>query len=122
MSKNVLKKRAAAFRRKLRTRAKINGTAECPRLVVFRSLRHISAQAINDKDSKTLFSASDKDINEADRKGKKPVEVAEMVGKLVGAKIKGAGINKVVFDRRSNKYHGRVKALADGAREAGLEF
>ena len=63
-----------------------------------------------------------REINEAERKGKKPVEIAAIVGKLVGEKAVKAGVGKVIFDRRSNKYHGRVKALADTTREAGLEF
>ena len=91
-------------------------------MAVFRSLRHISAQLIDDNTKKTIVSASDKDIADADKKGKKPVEVAGMVGKLVGDKAVKTDIKKAVFDRRSYKYHGRVKALADGAREAGLDF
>ncbi len=122
MIKNILKKRATAKRRQNKVRAKVSGTKASPRLVVFRSLTHISAQLIDDQAGKTLFSASDKEVTEADKKGKKPVEIAQAVGMLVGKKAVDGGIKKAVFDRRSYKYHGRVKALADGAREAGLEF
>tara|TARA_Y100000031_G_C8176335_1_gene364291 strand:- start:317 stop:685 length:369 start_codon:yes stop_codon:yes gene_type:complete len=122
MSKKILKKRSIAKRRQVRSRAKVSGTKEQPRLAVFRSLRHVSVQLVDDSIKKTIASASDKDIADADKKGKKPVEVASMVGKIVGEKAVKAGVKKAVFDRRSYKYHGRVKALADGAREAGLEF
>lgn len=119
---DILKKRTLAKRRRNRVRAKVSGTKEQPRLVVFRSLRHINVQLINDDVQKTLFSASDKELADTDKKGKKPVEVAQAVGILIGKKAVEGGIKKAVFDRRSYKYHGRVKALAEGARQAGLEF
>ena len=122
MSKKILKKRSLAKRRQVRTRAKISGTAERPRLAVYRTLRHISVQVIDDLLGKTLVSVSDRDLSEAERKGKKPVEVAAAVGKMLGQKATEAGVSQVVFDRRSNKYHGRVKALAEAVRETGLEF
>jgi large subunit ribosomal protein L18 len=103
-------------RRHIRVRAKVTGTAERPRLVVFRSDKHIYAQIVNDVAQKTLMSITDNGL-----KGKKS-EKSTAVGKLVAEKAKAAGITKVVFDRAGYRYHGRVKAVADGAREGGLEF
>ena len=122
MSQKIDNKRKLAKRRQVRTRAKLHGTAKRPRLSIFRSLKHISVQMIDDDARKTLFAVSDKHLTEADKKGKKPVEIAAALGKLVGQKAKEAKISEIVFDRGSFKYHGRVKALADGAREAGLKF
>lgn len=119
MMKNIIKKRSQQVRRANRTRAKISGTAERPRMSVFRSLRHTYVQLIDDTASKTLAAASDKDV---DTKGKKPVEVAALVGEAVAKKALDAGIKAVVFDRGSYRYHGRVKAIAEAAREAGLEL
>jgi large subunit ribosomal protein L18 len=103
-------------RRHLRVRAKVSGTAERPRLVVFRSHKHIYAQLVDDMAGRTLMSVSD-----AGLEGKKG-EKSTAVGKLVAEKAKAAGITTVVFDRAGYRYHGRVKAVADGAREGGLEF
>jgi large subunit ribosomal protein L18 len=103
--------------RKRRIRAKISGTTEVPRLSVFRSLRNISVQVIDDVAGKTIVAASLFEI-----KGKNTVLGAKEVGKLVAEKCKSAKIGKVVFDRSGYKYHGKVKAVADGAREAGLKF
>ena len=122
MSKKILKKRLLAKRRQIRTRAKILGTAERPRLAVFRSLKHISAQIIDDQTGKTLVSFSDQKLSDTDRKGKKPLEIATVVGKKMAEMAQEAGIKKIVFDRRSYKYHGRVKALAEAVREVGIEF
>lgn len=119
MFKRILKKRALATRRAVRTRARIRGTAERPRLTVFRSLKHISAQVIDDTTGRTLAASTDTHI---DAKGKKPVEVAALVGTDVSEKAKKAGVTTIVFDRGSYKYHGRVAALAEAAREAGLKF
>lgn len=105
-------------RRSHRTRAKIKGTSNKPRLSVKRSLKHIYAQIINDVTGKTLVAASDMEI----KKKQKPIEVAKEVGLLIGSKAKKAGIDEIVFDRGSYKYHGRVASLADGARESGLKF
>ncbi len=105
-------------RRAHRTRARLHGTAERPRLTVKRSLRHVYAQLINDDIGKTIASASDKDISE---KGK-PVEVAKAVGLLLANKAKEASVTVAVFDRGSYRYHGRVAAIADGAREGGLNI
>jgi large subunit ribosomal protein L18 len=108
-------------RRITRIQAVIRGTASQPRLSVFRSNRYIYAQILNDELGKTLIKASASELTPADRK-KTKTEQAELVGKLIGEKSIKEKIEKVVFDRRSYKYHGRVKALAEGARKAGLKF
>jgi large subunit ribosomal protein L18 len=105
------------YRRHLRVRKKVQGTAERPRLVVFRSLKHITAQLVDDVARRTLATATSTDL----LSGKKTDKSTE-VGKRIAEKAKAAGITKVVFDRGGYKYHGRVKAVADGAREGGLEF
>ena len=105
------------FKRHLRVRNKITGTAERPRLVVFRSLKHIYAQLVDDNARRTLATVSDLGIEEG-KKGEK----AAQVGKLIAERAKSAGISRVVFDRAGYRYHGRIKAVADGAREGGLEF
>jgi large subunit ribosomal protein L18 len=106
-------------RRHRRVRKKVTGTAERPRLAVFRSSKHIYVQAIDDLAGRTLASAS---TMEASVRGgtTATVDAAKSVGKLVGERAKAAGITAVVFDRGGFKYHGRVAAVADGAREAGL--
>jgi len=109
-------------RRIARVRAKITGSNERPRLAVARSLAHIYVQVIDDRAGKTLAAARDADLSAADRKGKSKAEVAMLVGKLVAERAKAKGVTTVVFDRRDKRYHGRVKAVADGAREAGLKF
>jgi large subunit ribosomal protein L18 len=120
MDKNVAKARSLA-RRHRRVRGKVNGTAERPRLCVTRSNTNIYAQVINDRDGSTIAAASslDKDLGVA--KGG-TVSAATAVGESVAKKALDKGITKVVFDRGGNLYHGRVKALAESAREAGLEF
>ena len=117
------KKRVARQRRHARIRAKVQGTQSRPRLCVFRSLNHIYAQVIDDLRGHTLVSAStlDPEIKgEADGKAKSAK--AELVGSLVAKRALTEGINQVVFDRGGYKYHGRVKALAEAARQAGLKF
>lgn len=104
-----------------RIRRKIRGTPERPRLCVFRSLRHIYAQVINDGEGRTLVSASSADKG-ARVAGGANVAGAQAVGRLIAERAKEKGIRKVVFDRGGYLYHGRVKALAEAAREAGLEF
>jgi len=104
------------YRRHLRVRKKVTGTAERPRLVIRRSLKHIYAQLVDDTASRTLMTVSSHDVE-----GKKTEKSSE-VGKRIAARAKDAGITRVVFDRAGYRYHGRVKALADGAREGGLEF
>ncbi|MHB1328908.1 MAG: 50S ribosomal protein L18 [Gemmatimonadales bacterium] len=109
------------YRRHLRVRKKVAGDAERPRLVVFRSLKHIYAQLVDDARGVVLLGTSDGSEGlELDGAGK--VAKAKATGKLLAAKAKAAGIAKVVFDRAGYRYHGRVKAVADGAREGGLEF
>jgi large subunit ribosomal protein L18 len=114
-----LTKQEHRIRRHRRVRKKVLGTAERPRLAVFRSNKHIYAQAIDDLTGRTLVSAS---TMEADVRGgaTATVEAAKNVGKLVGERVKAAGVTTVVFDRGGFKYHGRVAAVAEGAREAGL--
>lgn len=103
--------------RKRRVRAKVSGTAGRPRLSIFRSLLQISAQLIDDETGKTLASASTKDL-----KAKANIEGAKKLGEDIAKKAKTAKISTVVFDRNSYQYHGRVKAVADAARESGLTF
>jgi large subunit ribosomal protein L18 len=116
----VLTVREARARRHRRVRRRIFGTAERPRLVVFRSNRGIQAQLVDDFEAKTLASASHTQLKQGS-KGTK-VEQAAQVGKLLAANAEKAGIETVVFDRGGYLFHGRVKALADAAREAGLKF
>jgi len=112
---------AVRKRRHARVRKKIFGTAERPRLNVFRSNKHIYAQIIDDMKAVTLVSASTLD-KEFDLESTGNIEAAKKVGELVAKRALAKGIKKVVFDRGGYLYHGRVKALADAAREAGLEF
>lgn len=119
----AVKSERARKRRHRRIRMRISGTAERPRLNVYRSLNHIYAQVIDDVAGHTIVSASTVDSTlVADLKGKTKREKAAAVGKAVAQKAKDAGISEVVFDRGGYLYHGRIKALADGAREAGLKF
>ena len=118
----VAAKRAVGkARRHFRVRKNVRGTAERPRLVVTRSTRHISAQIIDDLKGHTLVSASTLDASLRGAEGDKSA-LAGKVGALLAERAKAAGISKVVFDRGGNKYAGRIAALADAAREAGLEF
>ena len=116
----VIDSKKSRIKRRKRIRAKISGTAACPRLSVFRSAKHIYAQIIDDEQGVTLVSAStmDKDFNGFGGN----VEAAAEIGKKVAAKALEKGITEVVFDRGGYVYHGRVKALADGAREGGLKL
>ena len=123
MSYSAAKKRAARLRRHHRVRKHVRGTAARPRLAVFRSNKHIVAQVIDDTSGRTLAAAStvEADIrNGGTGTGNKAA--AEAVGRLVADRAKAAGVTAVVFDRGGNLYHGRVAALADAARNAGLEF
>ncbi|MCD4760399.1 50S ribosomal protein L18 [bacterium] len=111
-------KRHNFTRRQRRTRSNINGTAKNPRLSVFRSLAHIYVQAIDDVAGKTVAAAFDKEI-----KGKKAkLELATAVGELMGKKLQEKKISEIIFDKGAYKYHGRVKALAEGIRKAGINF
>lgn len=118
MKKSQKIKNQARSRRQKRVRAKVSGTPSCPRLSVFRSLNHIYAQLIDDQNGKTIASANDAEVKE----GKTKIEKAAAVGKLIAQKAVAKKIEKAVFDRGMFKYHGRVKAVADGAREAGLKI
>ncbi|PJA45659.1 50S ribosomal protein L18 [Candidatus Uhrbacteria bacterium CG_4_9_14_3_um_filter_50_9] len=118
MSKAMTTKRAHAQRRAHRTRARIHGTAVTPRLTVKRSAKHIYAQLINDDAGMTLVGVSDKHV---DAHGT-PMEIAKAVGTLLAQKAKDAGVNSVIFDRGAYRFHGRIAALAEGAREGGLTF
>jgi large subunit ribosomal protein L18 len=123
MTKKAMAKRQSRERRHLRVRATISGTPERPRLNVYRSLSNIYAQVIDDTVGHTLVSAStiDNDIA-AQIEGKSKTEAAKIVGQAVAQRAKDAGITTVVFDRGGYQYHGRIAALAEGAREGGLEF
>jgi large subunit ribosomal protein L18 len=109
------------YRRHLRVRKKVSGSAERPRMVVFRSIKHIYAQLVDDDRGATLLGVSDGSEG-ITLEGTGKVAKAKAAGKLLAAKAKAAGIGKVVFDRGGYRYHGRVQAVADGAREGGLEF
>lgn len=115
------RRRVAKERRHLRLRKKISGTAQRPRLSVKRSSRHLYVQLIDDLTGHTLVSASTMEVDVRDLEGDKKAKSAR-VGALLAARAKDAGITTAVFDRGGNDYHGRIAALADAAREAGLEF
>ena len=112
---------ASRMRRQIRGRKKVSGTTERPRLVVTRSSKHISVQLVDDLVGKTLASASTMEADVRTIEGDKTAK-ARKVGELVAERAKSQGVASVVFDRAGNKYHGRVAALADGAREGGLTF
>lgn len=123
MASNTSKRRLGRLRRRKAIRKRISGDVSRPRLSVFRSLRHIYAQVIDDLDGSTLVAAStlDKDVAaEVGELGKK--DAAKVVGRVIGERALSKEIGKVVFDRNGYKYHGRVKSLAEGARDAGLDF
>ena len=111
----------ARLRRQARVRKKVSGTSERPRLVVTRSSKHITAQVVDDAVGKTLAYASTMEADVRGTDGDKTAK-AKLVGELVASRAKAAGIEDVVFDRAGNKYHGRIAALADAAREGGLQF
>jgi len=107
---------------RMRIRKKITGTAESPRLAVYRSNKQIYVQVVDDLNGVTILSASSREKDVAAQTGIKKSEQAKLVGKLLAVKCKEKGIESVVFDRSGYKYHGRVKSLADAAREGGLKF
>lgn len=117
MSFASVKKHQHARLRAKRTRARLHGSAQCPRLCVKRSLKHIYVQLIDDDTGKTLVAASDKEATDGS-----PLEIAKQVGVGIGKKARALGITQAVFDRGAYRYHGRIAALADGARETGLTF
>jgi large subunit ribosomal protein L18 len=115
----VKTKPAARLKRRRRVRAKVRGSAERPRISVFRSNRGVFAQLIDDDSGRTLASVN---WTEADLRGLKRMEQATRAGSLLADRAKAAGVDTAVFDRGGYKYHGRIKALAEGAREGGLTF
>jgi large subunit ribosomal protein L18 len=116
-------KQRKRFRRKIAIRLRMSGTAERPRLSVFRSARYVYAQAVDDTTGRVLAAASELEATlKTDLAGKKKKERARQVGKAIGAKLVALNIKAVVFDRNGYIYHGRVKEIADGARDAGLQF
>jgi large subunit ribosomal protein L18 len=119
--KTATLRRSARARRHLRVRKKVAGSGARPRLVVTRSTRHIGVQVVDDTQSRTLVSASSLDESVRGTGGDKKARAAA-VGRLIAERAKAAGVAKVVFDRAGYRYHGRIAALADAAREAGLEF
>jgi large subunit ribosomal protein L18 len=120
-AKHTAAKTASRARRQVRGRKKIRGSADRPRLVVTRSSRHLFVQVVDDVEGTTLVSASTMEADLRSFSGDKTAK-ARRLGELVADRAKGAGVETVVFDRAGNKYHGRVAALADGAREGGLAF
>jgi large subunit ribosomal protein L18 len=119
--KTATLRRTSRTRRHLRVRKKVTGSTARPRLVVFRSTRHIYVQVVDDAAARTIVSASTLDDGVRGSDGDKK-SLAAAVGRLVAERAKAAGIDKVVFDRGGYRYHGRIAALADAAREGGLEF
>lgn len=126
MRKNLQKiKQAKRGRREARVRTRTRGAPEQPRLAIFRSAKHIYAQVIDDTAGRTLVAAGDLNLGKKVSGGSKEsgkIAIAREIGKLIARRAISKGITKVVFDRGSYKYHGRVKALAEGAREGGLQF
>jgi large subunit ribosomal protein L18 len=120
MSNSAKHKRDARIRRHARVRKQVRGSAERPRLAVFRSNKHISAQVIDDREGRTLAAASTYETGL--REGSSNKDAAAKVGRLVAERARDAGVERVVFDRGGFLYHGRVAAVAEAAREAGLEF
>jgi len=119
--KHTAARQKSRMRRQIRGRKKLSGTPERPRLVVTRSTKHISVQVVDDLEGKTLAYASTMESDLRSLEGDKTAK-AKRVGELVAERAKGVGVETVVFDRAGNQYHGRIAALADGAREGGLRF
>ena len=123
MSKITKNKASTRARRKKHIRKIVNGTGERPRMVIYRSLHHVYAQLVDDESSRTLLGVSSLSPEIREQvSGKKPSEIAKLVGSACAEKAKAKNIETVVFDRNGFPYHGRVKAIADGARKAGLKF
>lgn len=124
LKKRIKRKRYRRKRAHMRLRNRIRGTGERPRLAVFKSLKHVYAQVIDDLEGRTLVSASslDPEVRSQVDADNATVETAKAVGKTVAERAKEKGVGRVVFDRGGYVYHGKVKALADAARESGLEF
>ncbi|HLD27421.1 MAG TPA: 50S ribosomal protein L18 [Patescibacteria group bacterium] len=117
MKESITEKNKLRYRRTVRTRSKIFGTATKPRLAVFRSLKHFSVQAINDQANTTVAVAKDAEV-----KGKNKMELARVLGKLMAQKLTDKKISQTVFDKRYYKYHGLVKEIAEGVREGGIKM
>jgi len=124
MSVTRKQKDSARARRKQRIRKKVLGTAERPRVAVFRSLKHISVQVVDDRAGKALFSVSDLTpaVRAKIKAGAKKFDKSTLVGEYLAEQARAQGIQRVVFDRGGYRYHGRVKAVAEAARKAGMEF
>lgn len=122
MGARATTRQAARSRRQRRVRKKVVGTAERPRMAVFRSNKHISVQVIDDSKSETVAAASTYEAAVRGAGSTGSADAAKNVGRLIGERASAAGVETVVFDRGGNRYHGRVAALADAAREAGLKF
>ena len=122
MSDIAKARRQGRIRRHRRVRKKVHGTAARPRLAVFRSNKHISVQVIDDDEGQTLAAASTTEAGQREQGSGATVAAAERVGELVAERAKAAGVTTVVFDRGGFAYHGRIAAIADAARKAGLEF
>jgi|SRR3989344_6939700 len=114
---SIKKKIKDRLRRHKRVRAKVEGTAAAPRVAVFRSAQHVYAQAVDDQVGQTLLSVNDLKLKEPNK-----IKSSLRVGEMLGGELKKKGINRIVFDRGGFKYHGRVKALADGLRSVGIQF
>ena len=121
LHKHTAARQKSRLRRQIRGRKRLSGTPERPRLVVTRSTKHITVQVVDDLEGKTLAYASTMESDLRSLAGDKTAK-AKRVGELVAERAKGVGVETVVFDRAGNKYHGRIAALADGAREGGLTF
>lgn len=124
MIQRIKEKKERIERKKARIRRKIRGTTERPRLTIFRSAKHIYTQLIDDTTGRTLIAVSSisKDVKDEISKTKTPIERCKLIGLLTAKKAIEKNIKEVVFDRRAYQYHGRVRAIADGAREGGLKF
>ncbi|MGB2762085.1 MAG: 50S ribosomal protein L18 [Minisyncoccales bacterium] len=118
----MLEKQEKRYRRHKRVRAKISGNSNIPRLCVFRSNKRIYAQLIDDEKGKTILSSTEFEIKKSKDKQTTKITIANQIGELIAKKAVEKKIKKVVFDRGGYKYHGRVKALADGAKKGGLQF
>lgn len=122
MANRQKQKRTAHLQRRVRSRAKFHGTAARPRLSVFRSLKHIAAQLIDDVHGQTLVSAYDRELPATSKKKLTPTERARALGQLLAERAVKQGMTTVIFDRSGRAYHGRIQAVADGARAGGLQF
>jgi large subunit ribosomal protein L18 len=119
---NLRQKHKKRELRHRRVRSRVHGTSDRPRATIFRSLQHIYVQFIDDEHAHTIGAFDDRMLTAAEKKGKSKVDIARLVGEKMGARAKERGVTRVVFDRGSFKYHGRVRAVAEGLRATGIEF